>query len=154
MIFMYISLLTLILLIAWYIPWTLRNDRKLDVIRQDHINKLLEESINKTLASAQLVIDRQTLLDDKINAAVRLIDRHSTSVNDQMRIIHSLVMSDMLSARRSELILAKDAKVSLERVIAVTTMARQPPAVRDVMALDTINNRIEELEAIIHEQVI
>lgn len=118
--------------------------------------EIIEAGIKKTNATAssviditQRLIDHQESLDNKMDALAELVYKHSTSVAFQQAQFDALARADVLAARREELLRAKELKVALERLMGVAMTSRQPSSPNDVIALENLDNRIEELERII-----
>jgi hypothetical protein len=97
----------------------------------------------------QRVVDHQNVLDDKMDALAEFVDRHSTNVAFQQEQFYTLTKADMLAARREELLRTKELKVALERLMGVALTSRQPAAPNDLLALENLTKRIEELESIL-----
>jgi hypothetical protein len=104
---------------------------------------------SRVLDLTQHIIDHQERLDNKMDALANLVDKHSTSVTFQQSQFDALARADVLAARREELLRAKELKVALERLMGVAMTSRQPSSPNDVIALENLDNRIEELERII-----
>lgn len=114
--------------------------------------KMLDEistSLLKIITIEKLFVERQKALDDKMNALSEFVDAHSTNAIFQQEQFNTLIKSDMLAARREELRRLKELKVALERLMGVAMTSRQPASPNDVLALENINKRIEELESLV-----
>lgn len=153
---MFLWLITLLILIAVVVSYLLLN--KLIIQEFGENKKVIEAGIRKTSAITsnvidvtQNIIDCQKILDNKMDALADLVDKHSTSVTFQQAQFDALARVDVLAARREELLRSKELKVALERLMGVAMTSRQPSSPNDVIALENLNNRIEELERIINE---
>jgi len=137
------------LLLTWYISLTLKKNRNLDRVKQDQVTAQVVQLAQETVKISQHISSLQTILDEKMNALSNFVDAHSTTVALQQKQFNALARSDMLSARREELLRTKELKVALERLMGVALTSRQPPASNDVLAIENLTNRIEELESIL-----
>ena len=152
MFFEFITLLVLILLIVSHVLLACK-------ISDDNIIRLIEKTnvaLDKSLDATQIYIDSQAdfyklfnKLDDKMDALARFVDDHSTKVNFQQELFSGLAKFDVDSARREELRRLKELKVALERLMGVALTSRQPSSPNDVLALENIEKRINELETIL-----
>lgn len=122
-----------------------RKDRELNNKRDSYHKEVLEK-IKLTLI---VVNETQKALDEKMDALSRFIDERNTYVTYQQEHFDAFAKSDMLSARRDELVQVNNLKVALERIMSMTTMSRQSPAAIDVLALESVTSRIKELENIL-----
>jgi hypothetical protein len=111
--------------------------------------KKTESITSRVLDVMQRVVDHQNVLDDKMDALAEFVDRHSTNVAFQQEQFYTLTKADMLAARREELLRTKELKVALERLMGVALTSRQPAAPNDLLALENLTKRIEELESIL-----
>lgn len=152
---MFLVLITLLILITVVISY-LRLD-KFIFEKFEESQETIEAGMKQTndIASkvfdlTQRIIDHQKSLDDKMDALAELVDKHSTSVAFQQAQFDALARADVLAARREELLRAKELKVALERLMGVAMTSRQPSSPNDVIALENLDNRIEELERIIN----
>lgn len=152
MFFKLIILLVLILLIVSHVLLIRRiPDRK--------FIKMLEKTnqiSSRALAATRIYMEAQKDVDDllgkfdiKMDALARFVDSHSTNVAFQQEHFSALAKSDVDSARREELRRLKELKVALERLMGVAMTSRQPPSPNDVLALENIESRIEELESLL-----
>lgn len=149
-----ITLLTLILIIIlfWinnsntnYMYSNVKRSREDEKAGQDKIDRLTRDFL-KAIA---LINECQNNLDQKMSALGDFVDNRNQYVTFQQEQFRALVEADMLSARRSELILAKELKVALERLMSSAMVSRQPAASQDVLALENLAKRIDELENIL-----
>lgn len=145
MFFVLVVLVILILFAIWYIPWNLRKDKE----RQDQLIKRAESVAAETLSAANLVHSQQLKLTLDISKMSRTAADHFSEIRILLSLQEKLINSDMMSARRDELIRAKEAVRALERLMTVTTMSKQNPEAVDVLALNSARTRIEELEKIL-----
>lgn len=155
MFFDIIILLVVILLIVSHVLLVRR-------IPDRRIIKMLEKTkqvSSRALIANKIYMDAQKDVDDllkkfdyKIDALARLVDAHSTKVAFQQNEFFALAKSDVDSARREELRRLKELKVALERLMGVAMTSRQPPSPNDVLALENIEKRIDELEEILKDR--
>jgi hypothetical protein len=155
---MFIGVITLLILISVVVSYVLLA-RKL---RNDEVMLMVERAntiATVVLDTAKFVVDFQESLDKKMNeldrkmdALSRFVDSRNTYVTFQQNQFNELARSDMLAARREELLRTKELKVALERLMGVALTSRQPPAPNDVLAIENLTERIEELEKILSDQ--
>ena len=108
---------------------------------------------SQTYITSQKDIDKLLrAFDEKMKVLAMLVDDHFTSVVHQQELFSSIAQSDMLSARREELRRLKELKIALERLMGVALTSRQPSSPNDVLALENIEKRIEELETILEDK--
>lgn len=101
----------------------------------------------------QDVFDRKMLeLDKKMDALSRFVDTRNTYVTFQQNEFNALARADMLAARREELLRTKELKVALERLMGVALTSRQPASPNDVLAIENLTKRIEELEGMLNNK--
>lgn len=117
----------------------------------ESIIKKFTMSYNQVVEFSQLLFKLQNDLDDKMSALSTFVDERNTYVTFQQEQFKILAKSDMLKARREELLSLTQLKVVLERFISMSTMSRQPPAPIDVLALKTVTSRIDDLEKFLNE---
>lgn len=110
------------------------------IARAEHLSTLVVESEN-------LIIEHQLALVDKMN-------KNNEFVASHLETIKQLAKSDLIASRRNELARTRELKATLERLVGVSTMSRQPPSPNDIVAIDSLTNRIEELELILADQTI
>jgi hypothetical protein len=122
-----------------------KNEQEYNRLRDDRFEKTIEE-INAVLVR---VFEMETLIIEHQTAIVEMITDLNKFRNDQQENFDALARADMLSARREELLRSKELKIALERLMGVAMTSRQPPAPNDVIALENLTKRIEELEAIL-----
>ena len=158
---MFLNIITLVILVLVIVSYLLldrlivsnaRKDRELSRVREDRLVKIfkrVEVVAERSTKLEQLVLNQQIALNDKMDALSRFIDERNTYVTFQQNQFEALAKSDMLAARRDELIRTKELKVALERIISMTTMSRQEPAAIDQLAIESVANRIAELEDIL-----
>jgi hypothetical protein len=159
---MFLGIITLLILVIVVISHILlvrmiRDNEAILMIEITGLVKMMAKTIAATssvLDATQLITDRQKLLDNNMNALATLVDDHSTSVTLQQEQFDTLAKADVLSARREELLRTKELKVALERLMGVALTSRQPPAPNDVLALENLTRRIDELESILGKSVI
>lgn len=147
---MFLVVITLLILVVVIVSY-LFLDRKI-VTTFDDVLLLVKEANVATSAvfdTTELITDHQKALDDKMDALAAFVDAHSTNAAFQQEQFNVLVKADMLSARREELRRTKELKIALERLMGVALTSRQPPAPNDVLALENLTTRIEELESIL-----
>jgi hypothetical protein len=156
----YISLLILVFIVglliglAYYIVITVREDRGASRVREEQLILMLEnvESIALDVGKAQSdVSDFQNSLNNKLNALTSFIDERNSYVTFQQEQFNALAKSDMLAARREELLRTKELKVALERLMGVALTSRQPASSNDILAIENLTRRIEELEQILKD---
>lgn len=145
-------ILVLILVLIWFdssntkiIYNGIKKNREISQAQQIRIENLSKDF----LKAIQLIIDCQEALDKTVQELTKLVDTQNKSLHGHLTRLNLMVQSDMLSARRDELIRAKELKVALERIISMTTMSRQDPSAIDQLAIEAVTNRIEELERIL-----
>lgn len=123
-----------------------RSEQEFNKRREDQFVEMIKE-INVVVSKT---LYQQKILDDKTTALTTFVDTHSTNVASQQEQFNALARADILSARREELLRTKELKVALERLMGVALTSRQPPAPNDVLALENLTKRIEELESILN----
>jgi len=138
-------------LLAWYISSILRKNRDLDRVRQDRVTTRIEKLARQTTEAIDSIRNSQIALNANLDNAAKIISHHSRFIDSQIKKLNELTESDILAARRDELIRTKEAKRALERLMTITTMSRQNPETVDILAIESATNRIEELEAILSE---
>lgn len=138
-------------LLAWYISSILRKNRDLDRVRQDRVTTRIEKLARQTTEAIDSIRNSQIALNANLDNAAKIILHHSRFIDSQIKKLNELAESDILAARRDELIRTKEAKRALERLMTITTMSRQNPETVDILAIESATNRIEELEAILSE---
>lgn len=155
---MFLEFITLLILVAVVVSYILlarklNNDKTLAIIEKTNL------AAEKALETSHIFVDSQRnvnrifeAFDKKLDALSRFVDAHSTNVAFQQEQFHTLARSDMLSARREELLRTKELKVALERLMGVAFISKQPPAPNDVLALENLTNRIEELETLLDSE--
>jgi len=142
------------LLLTRYISKNLRKDRELSRVRDERalqVFKRVQVIAEQAVQTQQLVIDHQTVLDEKLDEVTKTIYEYNTFVNLQLQKLRDLVYSDINIARQNELTRTRELKVALERLGAATTMSRQPVPTTDMLALESATNRIKELETILED---
>jgi hypothetical protein len=132
--------------VLWYRSLELLNhkiadDRELIMSMIKKINVVGLDVIEAT----QRISNHQNYLDEKMDALARLVDEHSTSVTFTEEQFNLFARADVLAARREELLRTKELKIALERLMGIAMTSRQPPAPNDIIALEYLNQRIEEL---------
>jgi len=133
----------------------IRREREYRKVREERVDEMIEKintAASKTFDSAQRIYDHQKILDDKMDALAVFVDSHSTNVAFQQEQFNMLAKADVLSARREELLRCKELKVALERLTGVALTSRQPPSPNDVVAIENLTKRIEELELILSKE--
>lgn len=150
---MWIILVPLLILIAVIISYLLLDKLIIQNFEEDResikaVVKNTDFLSRRVFDFSRNIIRQQQYLDSKMDALAALVDQHSTSVRFTQEQFNALVRADVLSARREELRRLKELKVVLERVMSSAMISRQPPSSNDVIALENITNRIEELEKI------
>jgi hypothetical protein len=159
---MFLGIITLLILVIVVISHILlvrmiRDNEAILMIEITGLVKMMAKTIAATssvLDATQLITDRQKLLDNNMNALATLVSQHYTNVTFQQEQFDALARADVLSARREELLRTKELKVALERLMGVALTSRQPPAPNDVLALENLTRRIDELESILGKSVI
>lgn len=163
MFFEFVTLLILVLVVVSYIRLVRRiRDSELTLsAEKTEIVMMVERNIATTssvLTLMQRVVDYQKVSDelmdalsDKMNALAKLVDEHSSSVTFSQNQLDTLMRADVLAARREELLRTKELKTALERLMGVAMTSRQAPSPNDVLALENLDNRIDELEKILAE---
>lgn len=137
------------MLCAWFVSRNLRNDMELNWKRQNQLRESSEQISKQTQEAAQIVIDGQNTLYEAINEVAQVVSNHNTFVDSHFQKLNELMNSDMMAARRDELIRTKELKVALDRIVTLTTLSRQQPDVRYITAIESATNRIEDLETIL-----
>lgn len=149
-----ITLLTLVFLVVsiWldssnskFIYRNVKKNREVIQAKQAQVDKMARDFLKAT----QLIIDYQTKLDEMFDEAMKLVDTQNTSVLAYLKMFDATAKSDLLAARRDELIRTKELKVALERIMGMAMTSRQEPSAIDQLAMESIINRIKELEEII-----
>ena len=160
---MFLNTITLVILFLVIVSYIMldrrmvsnaRKDRELSRVREERLVKIfkrVEVIAERSTKLEQLVLNQQVTLNEKMDALSEFIDERNTYVTFQQNQFEALAKSDMLAARRDELIRTKELKVALERIISMTTMSRQEPAAIDQLAIASLTNRIEELETILKD---
>ena len=160
---MFLNTITLVILFLVIVSYIMldrrmvsnaRKDRELSRVREERLVKVfnrVEVIAERATKLEQLVLNQQVALNEKMDALSKFIDERNTYVTFQQNQFEALAKSDMLASRRDELIRTKELKVALERIISMTTMSRQEPAAIDQLAIESLANRIEELETILKD---
>lgn len=154
---MFLEIITLLILAIVVISHillarTIRDNEVILMVEKTRIVMMAEKNIavsSSVLNATQRIVDYQNALDDKMNALATLVDSHSTNITTQQEQFNALARTDMLTARREELLRTKELKVALERLMGVAFTSKQPPASNDVIAIENLTIRIEELESIL-----
>lgn len=149
-----ISLLILVIIVIVYLllAHRIRNYETILMVEKTEIMWRVEKTnavIADVLTVTQRLLTYQNTLDDKLDVFATFVDKYSVDVTLQQEQFESLVRADMLAARREELLRTKELKIALERLMGVALTSRQPPASNDVLALENLTRRIEELESIL-----
>lgn len=149
-----ITLLILVIVIVSHVLLvrTIRDNEAILMVEKTGIMMMVEQAItvsSSVLDATQRIVYHQRALDDTMNALAILVNQHSTNVTLQQEQFDELARADILVARREELRRTKELKVALERLMGVALTSRQPPSPNDVIALENLTNRIEELESIL-----
>lgn len=110
------------------------------------VNEVASEVHDATL----FIIDYQKSFDDNMNTFAKFVDAHSKNVTLQQNHFNALAKNDMLAARREELLRTKELKIALERLMGVAFTSKQPPSPNDVLAIENLTKRIEELEELLN----
>lgn len=129
-----------------------RRERDLNRKREENFSRMIQNTnaIGVSIVQTEkLILDHQKVLDDKMDALARFVDAHSTNITLQQGQLFALAKTDVESSRREELRRLKELKTALERLMGVAMTSRQPPSPNDVLALENIDNRINELEEIL-----
>lgn len=145
----FISLLILVIVVVSPFVvsrYIISNFSALQAYRDVNERERQDQIITRILDSTQRIIDCQ-------NALAKLVDKHSTSVTFREEQFNALARADVLAARREELLRTKELKIALERLMGVALTSRQPPAPNDVLALENLERRIEELEKILERTI-
>ena len=145
------------LLLDRHIFRNFKKDRELSRVREERliqVVKRVEVVASNAVKTEQLVIDNQVVLDDKMGDLIRLMGAHNIYVSDQQEQFNALAKSDILSARRNELLSLKELKESLIRISGMATLSRQSPDAIDVLAIENVTNRIKELELILANDIL
>lgn len=147
------------LIILGFVGWlgrtitqTSRIEREQNRKREENFSRMIENvraAVLSVLETEGLVSNHQKALDNKMDALSRFVDAHSTHVTLLQGQFFALAKSDVDSSRREELRRLKELKVALERLMGVAMTSRQPPSPNDVLALENIKTRIEELEELL-----
>lgn len=127
--------LTAPLLLIYFTARTRRSERREDYRRQDEIAERVAEVARATAASAAAT---KTQLN---------------GISNQATQIHTLVNSDMTSARQAELDQTRVVLAVLRRVVAVTVEKGLPPLPDDLIAIQEAVDRISELESILADRL-
>lgn len=130
---------------VWSISYDVRRFQELNLKRQKQLIGEAGEAAKKATGAAVLVLDRQTDLDKRTTEFYRRIDLH-------LQKLDVLANSDVIAARRDELIRAKELKVALDRIVTLTTLSRQQPDSMYLEAIESVTKRIEDLEDILEKK--
>lgn len=131
----------------------IQDKRIIRMIEKTNLTSSRSLDASQAYINSQKDVDRLLAkFDDKMNALAVLVDNHSTSVAHQKEQFIALAKADMLAARREELRRLKELEITLERLMGVALTSRQPAAPNDVLALENIGKRIEELEKILEDK--
>jgi hypothetical protein len=126
--------------------------KELDQLRNAQLKKYIAENkvlTSMVLESTQQNCDAHTELTKLIVKYELLLKEQSAYLSEKLTEVKDLAVSDMMVARRNELSRLYELKSVLERMISITTISRQIPATVDVLTLESVNKRIEELGAIL-----
>lgn len=132
-----------------FISKVIRESNESDQLRELRITTRIEELTKEIAEVVQLVVRHQSKLKEEMTDIFEVLENFNTFINLQLQQLQELVKSDMISARRDELVRTRELKNALERLVSITTMARQPPIGSDSLAINAATSRIEELEAIL-----
>ena len=133
----------------------IRREREYRKVREERVDEMIDEintAASRVFDSAQRIYDHQKIFDDKMDALTAFVDKHSTNVAFQQERFDAFAKADVLSARREELLRCKELKAALERLMGVALTSRQPPSPNDVVAIENLTKRIEELELILNKE--
>jgi hypothetical protein len=156
---MYFEIITLLIVVvspfvlAWYITVKINESGHRDRVRQDRVTARVDKLSRETMEAIQAVVKYQTALDDAMSDLLRFIGAQKTYAHFQQEQFNTLAKSDMLAARREELLRTKELKVALERLMGVALTSRQPAAPNDILAMENLTSRIENLETILGDDV-
>ncbi len=154
----FITLIILVLLtvyIMWlgrYLSKNLAKDHELNRLRSERTNhtiKRVEQIAVLSVEMEQLAVNHQLSFDEKLQDITSVVNKQLLEMDTHLQQFEAMAKSDMLSARRDELIRTKELKIALERIISMNTMSRQEPSAIDQLAIESVTNRIVELEAIL-----
>lgn len=151
--FVVVILLVLLIVSHWLLARKIQDKRIIRMIEKTNLSSSRSLTASQTYINSQKDIDKLLMkLNVNMNALAKLVDDHSKSVAHQREQFYNLAKSDMLSARREELRRLKELKIALERLTGVALTSRQPASPNDVLALENIEKRIEELEEILEDK--
>lgn len=136
-------------LLVWYISSTLQKNRDVDRVRQDRVVTRVEQVSRELSEVSRLIVKCQSDINKEIETFSHHINLWHSFVTTQYENFTTQAKFDMLSARREELLRTKELKVALERLMGIAMTSRQPAAPNDVLALENLTNRIQELEIIL-----
>ena len=137
--------------LARTITQTSRKERELNRKREENFSRMIERVRAVCLSvveTERTIMDHQKILDEKMDALARFVDDHSTNAILLQGQFFAQAKTDVDSSRREELRRLRELKTALERLMGVAMTSRQPPSPNDVLALENIEKRISELEAI------
>jgi hypothetical protein len=153
--FLEISILLVVIVspfvLAWYITVKINENAHRDRVRQDEVSKRVENLARETIEAIPVIVKYQTALDEAMSDLLRFVGSQKTYTYFQQEQFSALAKADMLAARREELLRTKELKIALERLMGVALTSRQPAAPNDVIAIENLTKRIEELEKIVGE---
>lgn len=150
---MFLEFITLLILVVVMVLVSYVLLRRQVTNTYDEVIPMVKETsivASKTHDAIERIFDHQNTLDEKMDALGEFVDRHSTNVAFQNEQFNALAKADLLAARREELLRTKELKVALERLMGVAFTSKQPPAPNDVIAIENLTKRIEELETILN----
>jgi hypothetical protein len=152
---MFLEIITLLivvvspLLLVWYILSKLKKNSELDRVRQDRVTTRIEQLARQTVDAAKVIVNHQASLNKDVEDLRKHIDERAIFIALQQELFETLAKSDVIAARRDELLRTKELKVALERLMGVALTSRQPAAPNDIVALENLTIRIKELETIL-----
>ena len=151
---MLLSLLTLLLEIC-IILGLLETLRRFSLVNQSRDARFdqalvdVKRAISQAGVYEERIVEQQIILARMIEQLTSLLEEKSEYIATQQEQFTTLAKSDLLVARQNELMRAVELKTALERFVRIATSSRQAPATIDVLALESVNRRIDELRKIL-----
>lgn len=146
------------LIILGFVGWlgrtitqNFKRERDLNRKREESFSRMIERVRAVCLSvveTERTITDHQKVLDEKMDALARFVDDHSTNAILLQGQFFAQAKADVDSSRREELRRLRELKIALERLMGVAMTSRQPSSPNDLLALENIEKRIKELEAI------
>ncbi len=135
--------------LARYFSTNLQKSRDLDRVRQDRVAARIELLAKETIEAGRTISISQSDLTKELESFWKHVDEENAFLKSEYQNFNKLAKSDMMFARREELLRSKELKIALERLMGIALTSRQPASPNDILALENLNNRISELEMIL-----